>query len=77
MQAIDKTRFVEVMRYLSINFPERLVDQQLIESYFHDLSDFPIDAVETAAKEYVMRKYSFPYVADLIRLSTPVCQGRT
>ena len=68
MQATDAKRYSEVMHYLTLNFPDRAVEQNLLRSYFHDLSEFPIDDVEKAAKAYVRTGDKFPLVSDLIRL---------
>lgn len=61
----DKKRFVEIMSYLTLNFPDRLVDENLVRSYFNDLSTFEIDDIESAARHYVKTGKSFPFVSDL------------
>ncbi len=68
METTDTVRFSEVMVYLSLNFPEREVGQNLLKSYFRDLSEFGIDEIEKAAKAYVRTGYKFPLISDLIRL---------
>lgn len=65
----DEQRFAAVMQYLSVNFPERVVDAGVVESYFQDLSAFSIDTVEVAARAYVRVGKTFPFVADLHQLA--------
>jgi hypothetical protein len=65
----DEQRFMVVMRYLAINFPERVVDADLVESYFQDLSAFSIESVEEAARAYVRVGTRFPFVSDLHQLA--------
>jgi hypothetical protein len=66
MEPNDKSRFLVVMQYLNLNFPERQVDGNLVQSYFNDLSDHGIENVEKAAKAYVKIGVRFPYVSDLL-----------
>lgn len=68
METTDKKRFFLIMQYLSLNFPERKVDANLLGFYFRDLSDFSIDDIETAAMAYVRTGDKFPLLSDLIRL---------
>jgi hypothetical protein len=68
VEIADCTRFIEVMQYLSLNFPERKVVPNLSRSYFRDLSEFGIEAVEEAAKTYVKNGDKFPHISDLIRI---------
>lgn len=46
METADMKRFAMIMCYLNLNFPEREVKKELVDSYFRDLSDFSIDAIE-------------------------------
>jgi len=68
METTDTVRFSQVMAYLSLNFPDREVGQNLLKSYYCDLSEFSIDEIEKAAKAYVKTGGKFPLVSDLIRL---------
>jgi len=68
MQKVDEPRFVAVMKYLTLNFPERNngnIHPDLLRSYFHDLSDLNIEDVEKAARAYVRIGDKFPFVSDL------------
>ncbi len=68
MEIADTVRFSKIVAYLSLNFPEREVGQNLLKSYFRDLSDFGIDEIEKAARAYVRTGDKFPLCSDLIRL---------
>lgn len=68
MKTDDKKSFSEIMRYLALNFPERAMTTNLMQSYFNDLSDFGIDDIKKAAKAYVRTGDKFPLVSDLIRI---------
>jgi len=68
MEPTDNIRFAKIMHYLSLNFPDREAGQDLMRSYFNDLSEFSIDAVEKAAKAYVRTGNKFPLVSDLVSL---------
>jgi hypothetical protein len=76
MKNDEAGRFVAVMQYFSLNFPERRTDENFLRSYFDDLSDFGIDEIEKVAKAYVRTGDKFPLVSDLIRLlSAPGRRG--
>jgi hypothetical protein len=65
MQAGDRMRFIAVMQYLRLNFPERKIDDNLVRSYFNDLLKHNIHDVERAAKAYVKIGDKFPFVSGL------------
>lgn len=67
MKTGDEKSFREIMRYLSLNFPEREVGDDLMRSYFHDLDAFGIEEVREAARAYVVTGDRFPFVSDLVR----------
>jgi len=64
----EMSKFVEVMDLLSICFPERAVNENMISVYFHALSDYEIEKIEIAARQHILNGYRFPYVADLVSL---------
>ena len=68
MKQGDEKGFLEVMHYLSLNFPEREMTSDLMRSYFQDLFDYSLDDVRTAAKAYVQIGARFPLVSDFISL---------
>lgn len=68
MEIADMKRFAMIMQYLSLNFPERNIDENLLKFYFRDLSDFSIDDIETAAMTYARTGDKFPLLSDLFRL---------
>jgi hypothetical protein len=68
METTDTVKFSQVMDYLSLNFPEREVGPNLLQSYFSDLSEYSIDDVWKAARAYVRTGDKFPLLSDLIRL---------
>lgn len=75
MDRNDETRFLDIMRYLQTNFPDRVVTPDLARSYFADLSNYgmTLDQIESAAIEHVQTSTRFPYVSELIaiHLTTP------
>jgi len=68
MEPTDNIRFAKIMHYLSLNFPEREVGQDLMRSYFNDLSEFSIDDIEKAARAYVKTGNKFPLISYLVNL---------
>ena len=71
METTDTKRFAVVMNYLGLNFPDREVTPDLMQSYFNDLSDYSIVDIERMAKVCVKTCYGFPFVANFIRLLSP------
>jgi hypothetical protein len=67
MKTGDEKAFREIVRYLSLNFPEREVGADLVRSYFYDLDAFGIEEVREAAKAHVLTGDRFPFVSDLVR----------
>jgi len=57
--------FLDVLNYLSINFPERTITAELAESYYNDLKDLEPDQLWVAARAWVARATRFPFVAEL------------
>lgn len=68
MQQDDDKKFVDVMRYLSLNFTERTITPDLMRSYFNDLFEYSVDDIWKAAKAHVRISDKFPLVSDFIRL---------
>lgn len=71
MEAADIKKFSVVMNYLALNFPTSEVTQNLVQSYFDDLTDYSIDDIERAAKTVVKMNFRFPLVTDLVRILSP------
>jgi len=68
MEEVDKKRFVEIMAYFALNFAEREISEKLVKSYFNDLLKYPIDQIESAARNYVAKGKKFPLVSELISI---------
>lgn len=71
METADMKRFSEVMNYLALNFPTREITQNLMQSYFDDLSGYTIVDIESAARTCVATCFGFPMVANFTRLLSP------
>lgn len=67
MQASDKPRLEAILKYLAGNILLRGgVTPELVESYFNDLADYPIEAVKFAACDMISERSRFPFARDFI-----------
>jgi hypothetical protein len=66
MKIDDSSKFKDVMKYLSICFPEYPITKEIIESYFVTLFDYKLEKIQQAAQAYVKKGVRFPYVSDLV-----------
>jgi hypothetical protein len=64
MIVVDKNRFAKIMQYLGLHFPDREIDQNIVEAYFDAPADYDIGEIKKMAKLYVQRGGSFPFVCD-------------
>lgn len=64
----DADKFIEVINFLRICFPERDVNGEVIKVYFNALEEYNIDEIAAAAKLYVKQGVRFPFVSEIVSI---------